>query len=511
MENTVETAFAQFCDAVAHADIDVAGLLLTEHLGAFISRDLDATRAAVAGLDIRLALMYPAVAVLHPRQYELTRFFPRGSSLPSFAIGRQDTELKTLVYVMTFVREAGRVRLAQKYADQIVERLVPLSRTIRKGEPLVNAGNEWLLWFQLGRTRLVAGELLRAYRDLTAAMGYVRGPGFLDRLTRGYLALVAALRGDTSAARQHLDQAGDELARVGSRLWGLHAAARAIVEVEEHTPECDDAVAALDRIEDQAPLWPYILLAQTRHAEVIGRSSDSLALIESAESIYSPEAGSFAYDVLVARRIEALIISARLPAARAVYEDRAFDAPHCRVASLALLVAEHDFDTLDRKLGAVLAVPNLTTAQRVQAQAFAALGGCVRDHAVPDSEAPGLGYVLSLRAHRRVALMFPSLLFDALDPYLSQDLRDDLQRRVLKIRLWDRGPVELIRSLTPRQVAMLRHLDHGLSYAEIAETEQLSVNTVKSHLKKLYKRLGASTSSNALVLARQWGLLDPGD
>ncbi|MFV0434747.1 MAG: response regulator transcription factor [Leucobacter sp.] len=317
--------------------------------------------------------------------------------------------------------------------------------------------------------------------------------------------------GNITLARQHLDRVEPASVRAGTRLWGLYAAARAIAEVEECTPDCDEAVAALERVEDPAPLWPYILLARTRYAELVGRVADSLAFIKSADLIHSPEPGSFAQDVLVARRVEALIVAARLTSARAVYDERASDAPHCSVASLALLCGEQNYSEIDRQLGSVLARPNVTSAQGIQAEGFHALGQCVREGAIRDTEAPGLGYALSLRAHRRVALMFPPLLRDALEPYLSADLLHQWQQHHTKLLLWGREQNMALSTVTPRQVEMLRHLDRGCSYGEIAAIDQVSVNTVKSHLKLLYKRLGVSTSSDALAVARRWGLLDSTD
>ena len=501
----LDSIFAQFCDACDHYSSDMAGRLLSDHLGAFVSHDLEATRAAVARLDIRLAMTYPAIAVLHPRQHELARYFPGSFPLSPSGIGTEDRSRFKPVHVMTFVRETGRVRLAGKYADNILEGMAFPSG--RVSATPAEAGSEWLTWFQLGRTRLASGELQRAYRDLTAAANCAPGKP-PARLTRGYLALVAAVMGDTTLTRHHLDTLHNERVRVGGRLWGLWATARAIMEVEEHTPEADEAVAALARIEDQEPFWPYTLLARTRYAELNGQAGDSLALIESAVRLYSPEVGSFAYDVLTARRIEALIWAGRIAAARSVYEDRAVDAPHCRVASLALLCGEQNYSAIDRQLGDLVGTPNLTSAQRVQAQSFSALGSYLRDGAVPDYDAPGLGRTLSLRANRRVALMFPPLLRDALEPYLSAELVDDWQRHVVRNRLWDREEREAVGSLTQRQVAMLQHLDHGRSYAAIAEAEHVTVNTVKSHLKLLYKKFGVSNSADALAFARRWGLLD---
>ncbi|MFT4157609.1 MAG: helix-turn-helix transcriptional regulator [Microbacterium sp.] len=508
MAEDIDTLFARFLDAIARHDIDAAGRLLTGHLGSFALRDLDALWSAVAGLDIRSAAVYPAIAVFHPRQHELARLFPGRTPLPPLStspagLGTADALPMSSVYAMAFAREAGRIRLARQYAEQIVAGTFYRAQT-----RIASPGEEWLLWFQLGKTSLTAGDLQLADRDFMSALGSVSASATLARVTQAYLALVAALRGDTTRARHFLELAAADSDRVGGHLWSLLATARALAEVEECAPTCGEAISALDRIEEQAPLWTYILLARTRYDELVSRPADSFGRIEAAALLYSPEIGSYAYDVLIGRRIESLILLARLNAARTVYEECAIDAPHCRLAGLALLFSEHDFAALDREIAAVLALRNLTPAQRVQADAFVALGAYVRSNGVSEYSASGLGRALSLRCHRRVALMFPPQLRAALEPYLSAELDDAWQHNTAKTTLWERRPGETAGSLTPRQLAMLRHLAQGRSYAQIAAAEHVTMNTVKTHMKLVFKKLGAQSSSEAIQTARRWGLLD---
>lgn len=506
MGDAVEDYLAQFRDAVAAGEVDIACRLLSRHLGYFAKHDLDATRTAVGELSVRLAFAYPAVAIFHPRRHELARLVPADSALPGFVLGDRDESVLRVLAVMVFARESGRIKLAQRYADRIAQSTA-VRDTPAKGA-FANIESEWLTWFECGKTRLAAGQLGQSHRDLISALTLIPRSGTRARLTLGYLGLVAALKGETTPARDFLDRAQNGSTRVGGYLWSLDATARAILEVEEHTPASDNAVDILDRVEDAYPFWPFILLAKTRHAEMVGRPLESLSLIESADMLYSSEIGSFASDVATARRIEVLILLARLSAARSVYESQGMNAPHCLVAHMALLFSEHDFNAVDRQLDRVLIAPNVTSAQRAQVETFSALGYLVRDGAIPDHVAPGIGRALSIRAHRRVALMFPQLLCDALEPYLSAELLEDWRPSVVKTRLWLRGQDAHLRSLTPRQVTMLRHLDQGRSYVEIADIEHVSINTVKAHLKVLYRRLGASSASDALVVARQWGVLD---
>lgn len=61
--------------------------------------------------------------------------------------------------------------------------------------------------------------------------------------------------------------------------------------------------------------------------------------------------------------------------------------------------------------------------------------------------------------------------------------------------------------LTPREASLLPLLPTHLSYAEIGEQLFLSVNTVKSNLQRLYRKLGAHTRHQAVASARRRNLL----
>lgn len=61
--------------------------------------------------------------------------------------------------------------------------------------------------------------------------------------------------------------------------------------------------------------------------------------------------------------------------------------------------------------------------------------------------------------------------------------------------------------LSDRELEVLRHLAEGSSTAEIAARLYLSESTVKSHVQKVYQKLGAANRAQALVTAMRIGLL----
>ena len=66
---------------------------------------------------------------------------------------------------------------------------------------------------------------------------------------------------------------------------------------------------------------------------------------------------------------------------------------------------------------------------------------------------------------------------------------------------------ELLEPLSDREQAVLRYLPTMMSNAEIASELFLSVNTVKTHLKAIYRKLGATRRRDAVERARRVELL----
>jgi LuxR family transcriptional regulator, maltose regulon positive regulatory protein len=66
---------------------------------------------------------------------------------------------------------------------------------------------------------------------------------------------------------------------------------------------------------------------------------------------------------------------------------------------------------------------------------------------------------------------------------------------------------DLIEALTRRESEVLIHLARALSTEDIADSLYLSVNTVKTHLKSIYRKLGIGDRSSAARRARELKLL----
>jgi LuxR family maltose regulon positive regulatory protein len=62
-------------------------------------------------------------------------------------------------------------------------------------------------------------------------------------------------------------------------------------------------------------------------------------------------------------------------------------------------------------------------------------------------------------------------------------------------------------TLSSRELEVLRYLPTVLNAAEIADELHVSVNTIKAHMRSIYSKLDASRRREAVIRAREEGLL----
>ena len=70
-----------------------------------------------------------------------------------------------------------------------------------------------------------------------------------------------------------------------------------------------------------------------------------------------------------------------------------------------------------------------------------------------------------------------------------------------------RRRLEVVEPLTERELAVLRLLATRLSNREIGRQLYVSINTVRTHIQAVYRKLGVATRAEAVTLARELGLL----
>jgi DNA-binding NarL/FixJ family response regulator len=93
-----------------------------------------------------------------------------------------------------------------------------------------------------------------------------------------------------------------------------------------------------------------------------------------------------------------------------------------------------------------------------------------------------------------------------LDPTVARRLVE----RFVRLPAPGTGIPERLRPLSSRELEILRSLARGLSNAEIAAELYLSPATVKTHVASILRKLGLRDRIQAVVLAYETGLLQPG-
>jgi LuxR family maltose regulon positive regulatory protein len=65
----------------------------------------------------------------------------------------------------------------------------------------------------------------------------------------------------------------------------------------------------------------------------------------------------------------------------------------------------------------------------------------------------------------------------------------------------------IVQQLSGRELDVLRHVGDMLDTTDIAAEMYISVHTVKTHLKSIFRKLGAGDRREAVRRARQLGML----
>jgi LuxR family maltose regulon positive regulatory protein len=423
---------------------------------------------------------------------------------------------------------AGAVRVArsrsgepdsvQQVAGEAASLLERLPGTTEDRSPELRA----LLLGACGRADLWAGRLTEAADRYGAALAAATSAGGdCQRHTYlGTLALVEALLGRLGQAAELAARAARlpevPAAPAGGRFPAAHLAGGWVqleqCQLAEARRELDRAGRALEA-EPDACLCALRNLLTGRMAIAEGRPDRAFASLTDARDAAAGIAW-LEHRVMVATAT-ALVAAGSAAAAQAVAE-RAGGAPDATVALARALLCGGDpaaaAATLRSALAEAASVPAdvrveawLTEAQLGYASGEASRGrrSLVRALRIGDREGIGLPFALS-----RSWLM----------PILRRDpeLQDSYQRLLEPLRTTARASSDtrpealdalLFERLSRRELDVLRHLSTMMTTEEIAATTYLSINTVKTHLKSIYRKLAVTRRGEAVRRAHQLKLL----
>ena len=470
------------------------------------------TAAAIALRDVQHAAGRAALAIAD----DLLIPIPADQELPS--------RLAAEMIRLEFARRAGDLGTATASVAALEELagLIPADTLAR--HPAIGGqlrAAQGLLRFWSGQPW--SGHLATegADRDKVSAASGTAQPDHADCC--GYLALLDALRGRLHSAEQVSQAAG--LSGEGStearqRPSGAAEVALALTHLErnelrgarDRLKRADAALRA--RPDKLASSTAYLVAARYRLAE--GHASGAVELIDGARQGWSPPNWLDHRLTLVESRAFAALgdIASAVAAAERAHPGASLD------ATVALAQAWLDAGELQAAAGALERGPALTGEEP---------DGCRLDRWLVDARlAYGSGDRTSgrrslekaLRLGQRERLRLPFAIAAAwLQPVLQSDpelaaghrhlLEPDhvgLDNRA-SLPAAERTSPLIVEQLSGREREVLGLLAGMLSTAEVANELYISVNTVKTHVKSIYRKLAATQRGEAVRRARQLQLI----
>lgn len=406
--------------------------------------------------------------------------------------------------LMTLLARFGGLRATRQYddaatvGDDIAEQIATLG-----AEPRAQAGAT----VHVGLQQVLITNILAGRIDTAIALGNVldedEHPGRI-RHRQSLLAYAHAIRGEMPIAEELLGSISAEHSEAWSRsLYGVGwNIASAIVHLEHANPS--GALRALEPFEHSADVvehWPSILwtralihLATDDAAAGLddltlglrdhhGRRAS--AILTGRLHAMHADLATAAGDLPTARRV--LDAAAPLSATKLAYARFHLAARHPERA-IALLPVARNFD--------VAAPRELAERLLVSAVAHKRLGNI--------GGARELAY-RACHVLQQYRLISPLVFVSRLE---LADLLPKANRGVLNSALGDPfAAVTAHERLTPRERIVLDELLTTDSIAQISARLHVSPNTIKSQLRTLYRKLGASDRSAALRLALERGLI----
>jgi LuxR family maltose regulon positive regulatory protein len=380
-----------------------------------------------------------------------------------------------------------------------------------------------------GAVELWAGRLDAAAAAFRAGVAASAPDGAYERADcLGYLALVDALRGRLSCAVEHAEEAA-EATESGSDDLAEHiipAASVALAFVHLQRGDMQEAHTQLRLAESALRICPdklvssvaCMIAAQRRLAG--GSATAASEMIRRARQDWSPSPPGWLELRLAILESRACVSAGDVQAAvTAAQRADPQSVPDAAAALAYAWLASGDHQAARRALDAM--------AESRSEVSPIGLAGWLIDARLSYGTGEGARGRRSLEHALRLATREQIRLPFAMErTWMRQVLRRDPElahafRELLEPSLVSSVPVSVPESQTPtaqttplvierlteREREVLTHLSGMLSTAEIATQMYLSVNTVKTHLRSIYRKLSAAHRSEAVRRARQLGLI----
>lgn len=459
----------------------------------------------------------------------LGRLRPEDPEAPMLELKRAMAELHRLpaAYHQRFEVRATVLRLF------IVSDRPSLEEAVRDGRAIMTElkRSEWVpdpataalvaLGLGMGEARLQE-DVPAAVRLLTAARDTARARGLtpIELVARAELCVPMIIEGDLLSIEAEARAVLDEAAGLGwSDLGALCVASSFLAWLAYWRDDLDGARRLTGQVTAAIPSadWAMRILVHffqgltcVAQGDVEAARSDLAEARELEATGNLPPFGPSMVNALEAECLRAEgLPDAALGVATAPTSGPIYRMARCTRADL-LIRAEAPQRALDEldELAEIQYFPHIAAVSGVlRCLALADLGQLEQAHEALESALVGAAPAVLLRpflAQRDRLLPILSAHVDVgtTQPELLAHLIERMAQPVVqRARGWDE-------QLTPKELSILRYLRTPMSNAEIAAEQYVSVNTVKTHTAKIYRKLGVANRREAVRKAVELGLFE---
>ncbi|MGZ4614838.1 MAG: LuxR C-terminal-related transcriptional regulator [Actinomycetes bacterium] len=515
--------------AVAARDLDLAAAQVVDHLAVgHLLVGLETHRLGVLLADLpqssspHVALVRAALAMGRYDASSCLDALDRAQAGARDVTGSQQIALQLGIDAVRVIvsRLTGDLAAAESAGDEARALMARVPPDRLAQHPELPA----LVLSSLGTLQLWGGRLDEAEENLRAGLATAGGP-FTEHAhinCLGQLALLHWLRGQLRRASECAMEALELVDRSGvapgTRVPVGHLAAAAVAwewndlpAVRTHVEQAASSVAA----QHDASLEVLVTLLRARYRMARGDCAEAVQLLQATAGPRARLAvGSFVIPMLVLDEAMALLSCGQVDLAVSILQGLPADAPERHIGLARVWLARGQHEDALAALGETTDDLHLQPALGIQvhlvkAQALHATGAL---HAARQQ------LERALRQSRPDGFRRP---FVEAAPWVRQMLADHpalaAQHSWLGPRLTGGAaalpaaapgaPALVVEPLSDREIEVLRLVAQPMSSREVAETLHLSLNTVKTHLGRIYRKLSAPNRNQAVRRARSLGIL----
>lgn len=497
------------------------GLLLTQ---------TESVEPAVAALAAMPESDRTAVLARHPRLRPFLEFCGLIALAEPYPIATQDLqrgdqraadEITALVVALQARRLQGRFDLAAELATAAAPHVLTATRFPGSAAEKLAAG----FFSQAADSYLMVGDDVRARRALQLSWRWrhVDALGFIAHRTAATLAAQSALAGALAEADGWVAESRRWPGKLDERYathfgFGSPLAEFLCALDRLDSPGAEEFLVELPRDTATFELHHWVVWARVHGLLLFNRPAEALRLLD----LETPPPGLPASHADARLRIDAYLAAGDTAAAAAALGREPADGWRTlRLARLAAMAG--DAEGALRRLGEFTA-PN----RRLTLEASTLRAACLLSEGREQEARREFEHLLTaLEDNRSAILTISASSARALLLLCSEHPRAGEVGRAL--REWGHDPVYPFAAasasaprsgsgsgsrsgsgdftLTTREAVILRYIADGVPRATIARNEVVSLNTVKSQVAALYRKLGATTAEQAVARARVLGLL----